>query len=150
MPISNDYEVYQTNGTTDNAGSFAYWTDPVYDTSPTATDTNPNMVYSPVPAGPNRALRDPAVTQLGACYKQLNSSVGQFGPYTLTASTTAIESATPGDALFKSVNTRLTSLDNERDALAIKIKNELYAAENSDAPVHGAQGQTAACEAIIG
>src|SRR5580693_4761945 len=49
MPISNDYEVYQSNGTTDNAGSFAYWTDPVYDTSPTATDTNPNMVYSPVP-----------------------------------------------------------------------------------------------------
>lgn len=29
MPISNDYEVYQSNGTTDNAGSFAYWTDPV-------------------------------------------------------------------------------------------------------------------------
>jgi len=49
MPISNDYEVYQSNGTTDNAGSFAYWTDPVYDTSLTATDTNPNMVYSPVP-----------------------------------------------------------------------------------------------------
>jgi hypothetical protein len=55
MPISNDYEVYQTNGaggtlgTTDNAGSFAYWTDPIFDTSPTATDTNPSMVYSPVP-----------------------------------------------------------------------------------------------------
>ena len=47
MPISNDYQVYQTNGaggtfgTTDSAGSFAYWTDPVYDTSPTATDTEP-------------------------------------------------------------------------------------------------------------
>src|ERR1700757_5098379 len=55
MPVSNDYQVYQTNGsngsfgTTDGAGSFAYWTDPVYDTSKTATDTNPNMVYSPVP-----------------------------------------------------------------------------------------------------
>jgi hypothetical protein len=61
MPISNDYEVYQTNGpngtlgTTDNAGSFAYWTDPVDDSSPTATDTNPNMVYSPVPASASSA-----------------------------------------------------------------------------------------------
>ncbi|HEX3513252.1 MAG TPA: hypothetical protein VHT26_04535, partial [Trebonia sp.] len=36
MPVSNGYQVYQTNGTTDSAGSFAYWTDPVYDTSATA------------------------------------------------------------------------------------------------------------------
>ena len=42
------------------------------------------------------------------------------------------------------------SLEKERDALAIKIKDELYAAENRDAPVSGAQGQTAACQAIIG
>src|SRR5882672_5679378 len=57
MPISNSYRAYNTDGTggafntTDPAGSFAYWTDPVFDTanppSPNA-DTNPNMVYSPV------------------------------------------------------------------------------------------------------
>jgi hypothetical protein len=90
------------------------------------------------------------VTRLGACYEQLNSSVGQFGAYTLTASTAAVESNAPGDALFKSVNARLASLDKERDGLAIKIKDELYAAENWRAPVSGAQGQTAACEAVIG
>ena len=58
MPISNDYQAYNTDGpngsfnTTDSAGSFAYWTDPVYDTASTpspAHDTNPNMVYAPVP-----------------------------------------------------------------------------------------------------
>ena len=32
-------------------------------------------------------LRSPPVHQLAACYKQLNSSVGQFGAYTLVAST---------------------------------------------------------------
>src|ERR1700736_6494568 len=32
MPISNSYQAYNANGTTDPAGSFAYWTDPVFDT----------------------------------------------------------------------------------------------------------------------
>src|SRR5271169_3539719 len=58
MPISNGYQAYNTDGpggtfnTTDSASSFAYWTDPVFDTSKTPSpdrDTNPNMVYSPVP-----------------------------------------------------------------------------------------------------
>ena len=42
----------RTDGTTDPAGSFAYWTDPVFDTAKTPNpghDTNPSMVYSPVP-----------------------------------------------------------------------------------------------------
>ncbi|MFY9866959.1 MAG: hypothetical protein WAK58_24380 [Trebonia sp.] len=62
----------------------------------------------------------------------------------------AAAAATLTDALFKSVNARLTRLDKERDGLALKIRNELYAAENWGTPVPGAQGQTAACEAIIG
>jgi hypothetical protein len=52
MGISNDYQTYNADGTTDPAGSFAYWTDPVYDTAYTPNaghDTNPSMVYSPVP-----------------------------------------------------------------------------------------------------
>src|SRR5215471_13807814 len=31
MPISNGYRTFNPNGTTDPAGSFAYWTDPVFD-----------------------------------------------------------------------------------------------------------------------
>ena len=58
MPVSNGYQAYNADGpngtfnTTDPASSFAYWTDPVFDTAKTpspAHDTNPNMVYAPVP-----------------------------------------------------------------------------------------------------
>jgi hypothetical protein len=52
MPIANDYQAYNTDGTTDSASSFAYWTDPVFDTASKPNpghDTNPNMVYSLTP-----------------------------------------------------------------------------------------------------
>src|SRR6266566_2017502 len=52
MPISNSYQAYNTDGTTDPAGSFAYWTDPVFDTAKTPSpghDTNPSMVFSNTP-----------------------------------------------------------------------------------------------------
>src|SRR5689334_14320075 len=52
MPISNSYQAYNADGTTDPAGSFAYWTDPIFDTAKTPNpghDTNPTMVYAPVP-----------------------------------------------------------------------------------------------------
>ena len=52
MPISNSYRTYNTGRPTDPAGSFAYWTDPVFDTAATPNpghDTNPSMVYSAKP-----------------------------------------------------------------------------------------------------
>ena len=58
MPMSNSYQAYNTDGpngsfnTTDPASSFAYWTDAVNDTASKPSpdhDTNPNLVYSPVP-----------------------------------------------------------------------------------------------------
>ena len=63
MPVSNSYRTFNTDGTTDPAGSFAYWTDPVFDTAATPNpghDTNPSMVYSPVP--PATAEHPPAPT----------------------------------------------------------------------------------------
>ena len=83
MPIANDYQAYNTDGTTDPASSFAYWTDPVYDTAGTPNpshDTNPNMVYSATPPAtttphrrrtPRRPLRGcrspgPVVTSVGS------------------------------------------------------------------------------------
>src|ERR1700729_3030386 len=56
--ISNSYRTYNADGpggtfnTTDPASAFAYWTDPIFDTAATPNashDTNPNLVYSPVP-----------------------------------------------------------------------------------------------------
>jgi hypothetical protein len=52
MPVSNDYQAYNKDGTTDPAGSFAYWTDPVYDTATTPNpghDTHPSLVYAAKP-----------------------------------------------------------------------------------------------------
>src|SRR5947207_4232124 len=53
MPgMNNAYRTFNPDGTTDPAGSFAYWTDPVFNTASTPSpghDTNPSMVYSPTP-----------------------------------------------------------------------------------------------------
>ena len=98
-------------------------------------------VITQVLADPSRALRDPQVTELGEVYKQLNSSVGEFGASTLTASTHAIESNTPGDVEFTIVNRALAALDRQRDTLANVIKTELYNAENRGTRISGAGTQ---------
>jgi hypothetical protein len=99
---------------------------------------------------PNAALAAPGVAALGACYKQLNSSVGRFGTATLQASTAAIESNSQGDATYLTASRALASLDRARDRLAGLIKGELEGAAFGDAGVHGAAGQTLACRALIG
>jgi len=42
QPVSNSYNVFNANGTSSSASSFAYWTDPV--TASHSTDTAPTMV----------------------------------------------------------------------------------------------------------
>ena len=106
-------------------------------------------VITEVLSGPNHALSAPGVASLGACYKQLNSSVGQFGNFTLQASTAAVESSTTADTEYKTVNAALTGLDHLRDTLALRIKGELEAAAFAGQPVIGAAGQTAICRGII-
>jgi hypothetical protein len=139
-----------------NSGTRGTWTD--------ETDIEPTVLYllglrgdydrdgrviTQILGDPNHALRGDDVTRLGACYKQLNSSVGQFGAYTLIASTNAVESSAPGDAVFNTVNARLLSLEKARDALAGQIKDELNDAAFSGVPVRDAQRQVFACEGII-
>ena len=51
VPIANEYHYYVPNGTTDQAGSFAYWTDPIVDyytglTGKPIHDKTPTMVNS--------------------------------------------------------------------------------------------------------
>jgi hypothetical protein len=100
-------------------------------------------------ARPNDALSARGVAALGACYKQLNSSVGQFGTATLQASTKAIESASTGDQTYLHTDQVLSVLERARDGLAGKIKGELEAAAFTDTPIRGAAGQTLACRVII-
>ncbi|MBO0837841.1 MAG: hypothetical protein J2P28_20325, partial [Actinobacteria bacterium] len=49
---NNAFRTFNPDGTSDPTTAFTYWTDPIDDTASTPTaghDTNPNMVYSPVP-----------------------------------------------------------------------------------------------------
>ena len=99
MPVSNGYQVYQTNGTngsygtTDSAGSFAYWTDPVYDTSKTATDTNPNMVYSPVPPATAKTPVSPTTTTPAPWvpYTRAGCNVGEIATANAELENTAVD-----------------------------------------------------------
>jgi hypothetical protein len=94
-------------------------------------------------------LRSVPEQQLAACYKQLNASVGQFGAATLIASTNAVESSTAGDAEYNQVNAQLLSLEQQRDALAINVKNELNAAAFDNTAIANPHGQVVQCQAII-
>jgi hypothetical protein len=106
-------------------------------------------VITQILAHPNHALRDPAVTALGECYKQLNSSVGAFGAYTLQADTNAIESSTTGDSEYLHTDAALRGLEVARDRLVEQIKGELNSAEFDDQPIAGAWFQTGICRVLI-
>ncbi len=107
-------------------------------------------VITQILANPNNALSQPGVADLGACYKQLNSSVGQFGTDTLIASTAAIESNSAGDATYLRVEHALGVLDKARDQLAGEIKGELEAAAFDNVTINGAAGQIVACQSVLG
>jgi hypothetical protein len=106
-------------------------------------------VITQVLSHPNGALRSPLVSALGACYKQLNSSVGIFGTDTLIAATAAIESSSPGDAAYLQTDRALRKLEVARDALAGQIKGELEAAAFSNVPIHGAGSQILGCHLLL-
>ncbi|MGE5134440.1 MAG: hypothetical protein ACM32E_16240 [Gemmatimonadota bacterium] len=106
-------------------------------------------VISQILTHPTGALTGPGVTALADCYKQLNSSVGQFGTATLQAATKAIESNSTGDQAYLSTDRALSALEHARDALAGRVRAELAAAA-AGTPLHGAAAQTAACRALIG
>ena len=110
---------------------------------------NDGRVISQILSSPNRALGDPATAQLAACFKQLNSSVGAFGAYTLVASTSAVNSTSTNDQTYTSTNDKLLSLEKARDALAGLIKGELADAAFNNRPVLLAGLQTLACNVLI-
>jgi hypothetical protein len=107
-------------------------------------------VITQILTDPNSALSQPGVAALGACYKQLNSSVGQFGTDTLIASTAAIESSSAGDGTYLRVQHALGVLDKARDQLAGEIKGELEAAAFDNVTINGALGQVVACRSVLG
>jgi len=128
------------------------------------TDIRPTMMYllglrddyghdgrviTQILTNPNAALSGPGVAALGDCYKQLNSSVGEFGTATLQASTKAIESNSPGDSRYLATKAMLSGLEIRRDGVAGVIKGALEAAAFQNVPVRNATRLTASCNALI-
>jgi hypothetical protein len=92
QPVTNSYKTFNPDGTTDPAGSFAYWTSPVYDTAnpPTAGhDTTPSMVYSdtvPATGPPDRITPAPWVP-----FTRAGCSVGDFSTANMVLENTALD-----------------------------------------------------------
>ena len=108
-------------------------------------------VLTELMTNPPATTQDPNFLPLATCYKQLNSSVGEFGSDTLAADTQAIESgSTSNDSSYASFSSQLSSLGGQRDTLATTIKNELYNAEfNGVALPSSASGDLTQCNAIV-
>jgi hypothetical protein len=69
------------------------------------------------------------LVRLGDVYSQLNAAVGEFGLSTLRASTVALASDSPGDAVYTRIENALIRLGSERDAIVSAIGAELYGTE---------------------
>ena len=106
-------------------------------------------VITQVLTHPNRALTGTGVTDLGLCYKQLNSSVGKFGTATLKFATKGIESNSPGDKHYLATDKMLRTLNVARDRLAGVIKQELENAAFDNTRVRNVSSLTGACEGLI-
>jgi hypothetical protein len=74
--------------------------------------------------------------ELGQVYKQLNAPFGLLAKSTLTVSTYAIESTSPGDKIYTKLEKRIASWTTRRDALAGQIKQLLAQAEFSGLTIH--------------
>jgi hypothetical protein len=93
---------------------------------------------------------DKKVQALSVCYKQLNSSVGQFGTDVLLADTAALKTGSAADdSAYQTALDKIMSLGAERDALATKIKNELFDAEFNDTGLPNGNSDYAHCKNIL-
>ncbi len=67
---------------------------------------------------------------LAICYKQLNSSVGEFGTEMLVADTKALKTgSSTDDSTYEKVSTKIKMLGGLRDEFATQIKSDLFDTE---------------------
>lgn len=87
--------------------------------------------------------------RLAVCYKQLDASVGVFGTDLILADTAALKTGSSSDdSTYDSVLGEIKSLGAARDALATKIKGDLFAAEFDNHPIPGAD-DLESCEGVL-
>jgi len=86
-------------------------------------------VMQPTALPPAMLSNYPTLSGLGRVYTQLEAAVGQFGLATLTASTRALASDSPGDASYTSIENQLAALGAARNTLAAQMQTLLIGAE---------------------
>ena len=80
--------------------------------------------------------------QLAQVYKQIDACVGQLGLKTLAVSTRALESGnSSGDSTYTQLENQLSSINNQRDAIAAQMIALLEAAEFNGQPINQQQAQ---------
>lgn len=92
--VSNSYKTYNPDGTTDPAGSFAYWTSPVYDTASTPTtghDTSPSMAYSPKVPTSTTHTTDRQTPAPWVPFTRAGCSVGDFSTANMVLENTKLD-----------------------------------------------------------
>jgi hypothetical protein len=90
--------------------------------------------------------------ELGACYKQLNASVGTFGTDTLKAATAALAGGSASDdSAFTQTDAALAALADARDALAGQMKTLLDAVEfgGTDADHKTVEHELDGCRSLL-
>jgi hypothetical protein len=80
---------------------------------------------------------EPELERLARTYRQLNSSVGQFGTDTLAADSKALASSSTDDARYTVTEAELARLADQRDRLAQLIKTTLNLAWSTGAEPPG-------------
>jgi hypothetical protein len=82
------------------------------------------------------------VLQLAQVYKQIDACVGQLGLKTLAVSTRALESGSASDdSTYTKLESQLSSVSSQRDALAAQIIAVLEAAEFNGQPIDQKQAK---------
>jgi hypothetical protein len=87
------------------------------------------------------------LTRLGAAYKQLNAPFGTFAQSVLVASTAALASNFPNDAIYTAMEAGINAATARRDALAGQIKTVLAAATFSNQALDEQQAKSLIAQA---
>jgi hypothetical protein len=118
QPVTNSYNTYNPDGSTDTATSFAYWTSPVADTHSggptTGHDTASSMSYSAVTGGTNPAGRQTPAPWVP--FTRSGCSVGDFSTANIVLENTTPDLSTVFGANSPEVAQNNADSDSFKDA----------------------------------
>jgi hypothetical protein len=91
---------------------------------------------------PSMLSNYPTLNKLSRVYTQLDAAVGEFGLDTLTASTRALASNSPGDSVYSGIENQLAALGAARNALVVQMQALLSGAEFGGKPISAKAGKS--------